>query len=511
MRRLGIKTNNSWFKNKTSIEFPEEVKWILSLVGTLPTTKSNFSPIHIIAEIEQLIQSLENDKEKEIARNNVSNRILLFKRNIKHNEAEKLILSAFHKAKAFIQKHKNNIIITDADKGNKTVVIYKTEYLEKMEKLIEDRNTYKSIRTDPTNTLQRKNNKIVDELYKGKHINFREKLKLTCTAATAPRIYSLPKIHKPGVPLRPIVSSIMVPCYKSLISGKYNVKNAFNLKDKLTNVHVCDEDVLVSFDVISLFTNIPTTLASRIIMNKWDLIQQKTSIPKKKFLEIIDFCLKDTNYFMFSNKLYAQTFGMLMGNPISPTIADIIMDNLLDNTITELKEKSNIDIKFVTKYVDDIFAIIKRNDANIILDTLNKYHNKLKFTMEIEKDSKIPFLDVCIYREKQNLLLDWYSKPTSSGRLINYFSSQPRKYKINTAKNLIHKVLTISHTQFHDANIEKITNILKNNNYPVKLIHELINQEIIKNSNHPNTQSDSETTKKRKEILQCYIHSQSYR
>ncbi|XP_036320350.1 uncharacterized protein LOC118734769 [Rhagoletis pomonella] len=316
---------------------------------------------------------------------------------------------------------------------------------------------------------------------------------------------------KPGVPLRPIVSSIMVPCYKlskyigeilqSLISGKYNVKNAFNLKDKLTNVHVCDEDVLVSFDVLSLFTNIPTTLASRIIMNKWDLIQQKTSIPKKKFHKIIDFCLKDNNYFMFSNKLYAQTFGMPMGNPISPTIADIIMDNLLDNTITELKEKFNIDIKFVTKYVDDIFAIIKRNDANIILDTLNKYHNKLKFTMEIEKDSKIPFLDVCIYREKQNLLLDWYSKPTSSGRLINYFSSQPRKYKINTAKNLIHKVLTISHTQFHDTNIEKITNILKNNNYPVKLIHELINEGIIKNSNHPNTQSDSETTKSAKKFF----------
>ncbi|XP_036340019.1 uncharacterized protein LOC118749331 [Rhagoletis pomonella] len=344
--------------------------------------------------MEQLIQSLENDKEKEIARNKVSNRILLFKRNMKHNEAEKLILSAFHKAKAFIQKHKNNIIITDADKGNKTVVIYKTEYLEKMKKLIEDRNTYKSIRTDPTNTLQRKNNKIVDELYKGKHINFREKQKLTCTAAT--RIYGLPKIHKPGVPLRPIVSSIMVPCYKlpkyigeiiqSLISGKYNAKNAFDLKDKLTNVHVCDEDVLVSFDVISLFTNIPTTLASRIIMNKWDLTQQKTSIPKKKIHEIIDFCLKDNNYFMFSNKLYAQTFGMPMGNPFSPTIADIIMDNLLDNTITELKEKFNIDIKLITKYVDDIFAIIKRNDANIILDTLNKYHNKLKFTMEMEKD-----------------------------------------------------------------------------------------------------------------------------
>lgn len=159
---------------------------------------------------------------------------------------------------------------------------------------------------------------------------------------------------------------------------------------------MCDEDVLVSFDVVSLFTNIPTMLASKIIMNKYDQIKVKTNIPKKKFQEILDFCLKDNNYFMFDNKLYTQTFGMPMGHPISPTIADIVMDGLLDNAISELKQLFNIDIKFICKYVDDIFAIIKRNDANIILDTLNKYHNKLQFTIEMEVNSKIPYLDVCI-------------------------------------------------------------------------------------------------------------------
>ncbi|XP_036347982.1 uncharacterized protein LOC118757371 [Rhagoletis pomonella] len=517
VQKLGIKTDNNWFVNNTSIKFPDDVKWILSLGRkfTLPTTKSNFSPLHIIAEMEQLIQSLENEREKEVARNKVSNRILLFKRNIKHNAAEKFILAAFYKAKTFVRLHKNNLIITDADKGNKTVAMYKTEYLDKMNKLIDDKNTYKAIRSDPTNALQRKNNKIVDELYKGKHINFREKQQLTCTAATAPRLYGLPKIHKLDVPLRPIVSSFMVPCYqlskyigeflKMLISDKYNVKNSFNLKDKLANIRVCDEDMLVSFDVVSLFTNIPTMLASKIVMNKWDQVKQKTNIPKKKFQEILEFCLKDNNYFMFNKKLYSQTFGMPMGNPISPTIAEIIMDNLLDNTISELKQKYNIDIKFIAKYVDDIFAIIKRNDANIILGILNKYHNKLQFTMEIEENSKIPFLDVCIHRENQYLLLDWYSKPTSSGRLINYYSSQPTKYKINTAKNLIHKILTTSHTRFHDANIEKINKILICNNYPAKLIRELINQQIMKNNIHPNTTPNIDTTKTTKKFYSVRI------
>ncbi|XP_036317378.1 uncharacterized protein LOC118732355 [Rhagoletis pomonella] len=401
------------------------------------------------------------------------------------------------------------MVITDADKGNKTVAMYGSEYIEKINKLLEDKNTYKTSRTDPTSTLQRKNNKIVDELYKAKHINKREKQLLTSTAAAAPRLYGLPKIHKPQVPLRPIASSVKVPCYKlskyvgeilkPLISERYNVKNAFNLKERLTNISVCDEDVLVSFDVISLFTNIPTMLATKIIMIKWDQIQRTTSIPKHKFQQILDFCLKDNNYFMCNNKLYTQTFGMPMGNPLSPTIADIIMDDLLDNTISELKQHFNIDIKFINKYVDDIFAITNRNDVNTILETLNKYHPKLQFTMEMEENASIPFLDVRIHKNNNNIVLNWYSKPTSSGRLINYLSSQPRKYKINTAKNLIHKILTISDQKFHEANIEKIHSILKSNNYPNHLIRELIKQETMRIGNQQNktpTTATANTPKK---------------
>lgn len=131
---------------------------------------------------------------------------------------------------------------------------------------------------------------------------------------------------------------------------------------------------------------------------------------------------------------------------------------------------------------------------NTILETLNKYHNKLQFTIEIEENACIPFLDVCIHREKNSLLFDWYSKPTSSGRLINYYSSQPNKYKINTAKNLIHKILTLSHQRFHDANIDKIRKILKSNNYPDYLIRELIQQKVMEINSPQNKASTTKTT-----------------
>ena len=75
---------------------------------------------------------------------------------------------------------------------------------------------------------------------------------------------------------------------------------------------------------------------------------------------------------------------MPMGNPLSPTIADIILDKLLDYTIDILRSK-NVDIKFIVKYVDDIFAVINQKNAAIILPTHINYHNKLQFTIKPEQ------------------------------------------------------------------------------------------------------------------------------
>lgn len=118
----------------------------------------------------------------------------------------------------------------------------------------------------------------------------------------------------------------------------------------------------------------------------------KTTIPRAKFLQILQFCLIENNYFIYDKVIYTQIFGMPMGNPLSPTIADIVLDNLLDNAIAELGNK-DINIKYIAKYVDDILAVIKKEDKDEILKALNSYHPKLQFTMEVELDKMIAYLD----------------------------------------------------------------------------------------------------------------------
>jgi hypothetical protein len=82
-------------------------------------------------------------------------------------------------------------------------------------------------------------------------------------------MYGLPKMHKEGVPLRPIiVSNIGAPTYQlskhlsgllNQLTGKtaHHVKNSFHFIEILKSLEIKPGDLMVSFDVVSLFTKVP--------------------------------------------------------------------------------------------------------------------------------------------------------------------------------------------------------------------------------------------------------------
>ena len=92
--------------------------------------------------------------------------------------------------------------------------MYKQEYIDKMNKLLEDKSTYKVTKIDPTSKLQKTNNNIIIELFKTNQIDAKQKYKLYCSVANPLRLYGLPKIHKKDIALRPISSSVNVQFYK---------------------------------------------------------------------------------------------------------------------------------------------------------------------------------------------------------------------------------------------------------------------------------------------------------
>ncbi|EFN67721.1 hypothetical protein EAG_07710, partial [Camponotus floridanus] len=173
-------------------------------------------------------------------------------------------------------------------------------------------------------------------------------------------------------------------------------------------------------------------------------------VSKKEFLRIVKFIL-DSTYFNFDGKVYRQTFGTPMGSPLSPIIADLVLQDIENKALFKIGKK----IKFYYRYVDDVLMAVDRDALQNVVEIFNSFHNRLKFTVEPEHDRSINFLDLKIYINNNKLILDWFHKDTYSGRYLSFFSNHPTCHKIGTIYGLIDKSLPT----FHQKNINLSINI----------------------------------------------------
>lgn len=168
---------------------------------------------------------------------------------------------------------------------------------------------------------------------------------------------------------------------------------------------------MVSLDVTSLFTNIPKDLIFNAIKKRWLSISPATKLELPQFLHAIEIVL-GVSCFKFDNEFYEQVFGSPMGSPLSPILADMVLDDLESECLGKL----DFNISVFYRYVDDILVIIPKDKINHVLTTFNSYHPRLKFTYEIETNGSINFLDTTVIRENNKLITNWYRKTTFSGR-----------------------------------------------------------------------------------------------
>lgn len=165
-----------------------------------------------------------------------------------------------------------------ADKGNATVRMVVIIYEEKMATIVDDENTYKVLKRDPTTRVENTVADVVKRQYKLGHISVELKDRLIPSYSNPPQMYGLPKVHKPDLPLRPIVSSLEAPTYNlakemarilTPLAGNTDsyVKNSIEFADRIRKMELDGDDRLVSFDVVSLFTKVPVDIALDMIAN----------------------------------------------------------------------------------------------------------------------------------------------------------------------------------------------------------------------------------------------------
>ena len=134
------------------------------------------------------------------------------------------------------------------------------------------------------------------------------------------------------------------------------------------------------------------------------------------------------------------------------------------------------------RYVDDTFTFIKSNEIENVKGVLDKFHQDIKFTHEVEKQNSISFLDVKITKKPNGrFITEVHRKKTDTNIYVNWKSFSPRSWKIGTLKGLFRRAYVVcSEKSGLDKEISFLKYVFtKINGYPSRVVNDTL-WEVIK-------------------------------
>ena len=362
--------------------------------------------------------------------NNVKNDLLSLKPNLptRSNLSNK-------ESRALSELKKNrDIIIKKADKGSSVVVMNKDDYIQEGLRQLSDTNYYIPQDEDRTKEFHEHIQKLIIGYENNGNIEKDMAKCLKTTEYKTASFYLLPKIHKvktPGEfpPGRPIISANGCPTERISAFVDENIKGAVpklksHIKDttdfihKVENLTLPQNHILVTFDVVSLYTNIPNNEGIKSVAKSLRK-NPPTHTTSRVVLQLLKEVLSKNN-FEFNGQHYLQVGGTAMGTKLAPSYANIFMGDV------EEKILNNCVLKpfFWVRFIDDIFAIWTEGEESLtdFHNFINTQHHSIKFTME-KSTEKIVFLDTWVKSNgSDKLSVELYSKPTDTHNYLHFSS-----------------------------------------------------------------------------------------
>jgi Reverse transcriptase (RNA-dependent DNA polymerase) len=347
---------------------------------------------------------------------------------------------------------------TKADKSNEVVVMKEEDYKQRVEEMIKS-GQYEEIKFKnkfPDDKLQNKVKEDLQTLVDKGIVSKWEKIALTTSNPNMPRLYALPKTHKEGDKMRQIVTNVNAPTSRiaKYLTRKtselkqpkgFAIKNTKELLEKMKDLKIWEDEELVSFDVEALYPSVPIDGAIKAISN-WADEQNISDETAEKLVELSKICLNQS-IFKWNDKYFRQTSGLSIGNGYSSFAANVFMCELE----TEASREKWFP-RFWARYVDDVIAVVKKSQVEKTLEELNKRSPTIKFTIEREKNGKIPFLDLMIEVIGENLSFDIYRKPQHVQRYIPNDSNHPLIHKMSAFDSMINRLFN---TPLNQENFDK--------------------------------------------------------
>ena len=297
-------------------------------------------------------------------------------------------------------------------------------------------------------------------------------------------LYYLPKAHKAGTPLRPIISGLRHPTIKISkflddllrplfddMAEETTIQSGFELvkhlnkwsKEKLTH-----KTLFCTIDVVDLYTMIPQiegVLSLRNMLHYLD-IKQVQGLKVETIIRLSRFVMQN-NYFSFDGQYYHQIRGGAMGSPLTLTMASCYMYFFERPIAGPVKNSGGLYLR----YIDDLFIIINWPERHLFkqIERWNRIDENIKLNPQVGQSTN--FLDLSLENSDGSLITDVYQKPSYEPYFLPFNSIHPMHMKRNIPFTMFLRAIRYcSSFQLFIKERESIRMALLLNKYPDNLI-----------------------------------------
>ena len=386
----------------------------------------------------------------------------------RHHPSPSLLTPRLREAAQQLRDNED-IVIRRADKASSYVVLDRAAYLSKCEDILRDPSKFEPITRNPTTALKSKVNSLITAV---NAVSGDLKFDLIKGDYSPGYFYGNVKTHKQGSPLRPIISQIPTPTYslaKKLnhlispyIPSTYSLRSTDEFIDILRSSK--PKGIMASLDAESLFTNVP-------LVRTIDMILQYVyhhpalpplKLPKDILKELLLACTTEAPFRCPEGNLYVQRDGVAMGSPLGILFAQAFMSNIEEIALRNQSVKPHI----YCRYLDDIFVCV---DNMYLLEELRsslQENSGLNFSVELNSNHRLPFLDVLVEATPEDFMTSVYRKPTNMGKCMNGEGECTDGYKKGVIRAYVRRAISISTSwQLLHAELHHLRQMLVNNGY----------------------------------------------
>ena len=484
----------------------------------------------------------------------------------------------------------NDLVAVPFDKGVGICLMKRQDYEQKLDKIINLPQFLKleKPRSNAVPFIMKEEEDIIElleDLLAKQEISQKAFDMMKPVGSKPPRLYGLAKVHKKDIPVRPVLSMPGSAYHKigkflSQFLGRVpecNIQTSSEvISKKVRSIELDDDEELISFDVTSLYTNVPVHESIKEcaeLLYRPRAAHGSPCFSKETFIKLAT--VASCNVVLLTHDgYYKQVDGLAMGAPLAPFLAnawmskyDPIIASIIEEQPGQVREESveisiqadNVDIDFSNgvnqvindnnqrtsyarackkdvcysqssqkskqkklnhcddkqgkkaklyeRYMDDCITCMKRKVIELKLAQINSLHPSLGFTHEREIDGNLSALDMLLMHRGNEIHTTWFTKKTDTGLVLNFHSLSPMKYKRAIIIGMIHRIYrACSSWKYINESLEKAKQILKNNQYPLGFIEEILSKTlekiILKNTNE---KSKTEEEREKEESIMFFV------